>query len=156
MPIMRDSTLESKSASGHCLCGKVEFRVNFPTRWCAHCHCSMCQIAHGAAFVTWVGVPKDKFELISGEKRLSWYASSEQASRGYCNRCGTTLFFRSSRWGVPAAGRDSLRARAAAAVRSARGNCGPRNSAASSRGSGPCRRQGQAHPWAGAASPRRG
>ena len=58
----------------------------------------MCQQAHGAAFVTWVGVPKNQFEFLSEEKHLNWYASSDEASRGYCNRCGTTLLFRSSRW----------------------------------------------------------
>ena len=43
------------------------------------------------------GVPKDQFEFLSEEKHLNWYASSDEASRGYCNRCGTTLLFRSSR-----------------------------------------------------------
>lgn len=95
---MSNLTLKSKSASGQCLCGEVKFRVNFPTRWCAHCHCSMCRMAHGAAFVTWVGVLKNQFEFLSEEKYLNWYASSDEASRGYCNRCGTTLLFCSSRW----------------------------------------------------------
>ena len=54
----------------------------------------MCQQAHGAAFVTWVGVLKDQFEFLSEEKHLNWYASSDAESRGYCNRCGTTLLFR--------------------------------------------------------------
>jgi len=93
-----DTTTKAESASGSCLCGAVEFRVYFPTRWCVHCHCSMCRIAHGAAFVTWVGVLRDQFEFISGEKHLNWYGSSEPASRGHCNRCGSSLLFQSSRW----------------------------------------------------------
>ena len=39
-------------ASGKCLCGAVRFRMRFPSKWVAHCHCTMCRRAHGAAFVT--------------------------------------------------------------------------------------------------------
>ena len=87
-----------QSVCGSCLCGEVEIRINLPTRWCVHCHCSMCRSAHGAAFVTWVGLVQDQFELTSGENHLTWYESSEGAFRGYCNGCGTPLLFRSHRW----------------------------------------------------------
>ena len=95
---MIDTTAREKSASGSCLCGAVGYRVYFPTRWCVHCHCSMCRAAHGAAFVTWVGVLRDQFEFIAGENNLRWYGSSEPASRGHCNHCGSPLLFHSSRW----------------------------------------------------------
>ena len=95
---MIDKNSSAKSARGSCLCGAVEYQVYFPTRWCVHCHCSMCRAAHGAAFVTWVGVLRDQFEFISGEKYLTWYESSETAFRGHCNRCGSPLVFHSSRW----------------------------------------------------------
>jgi hypothetical protein len=81
---------------GACLCGAVQFRVETPTLWCAHCHCSMCQRAHGAAFVTWVGVPEDKAWI--DETRLTWFESSAGAGRGFCATCGSSLFFRSKRW----------------------------------------------------------
>ena len=29
---------------------------------------------------------------------LRWYASSAEASRGFCSRCGSPMLFRSSRW----------------------------------------------------------
>ena len=83
---------------GSCLCSKVSLQIEGPSKWCAHCHCSMCQSAHGAAFVTWVGVPTDKFHLASGEPQLTWYNSSEAAQRGFCRDCGSTLFFRGERW----------------------------------------------------------
>ncbi len=41
---------------------------------------------------------RDQFEFMSGEKRLTWYESSEAAFRGHCNRCGSPLVFHSSRW----------------------------------------------------------
>lgn len=82
--------------TGGCLCGEVEFATDAEHLWCAHCHCTMCQQAHGAAFVTWAGYPEDAVTL-SG-KKLVWYQSSTEAERGFCGQCGTTLFFRSKKW----------------------------------------------------------
>lgn len=82
---------------GACLCGEVRFEYQPPSLWCAHCHCSLCQRAHGAPVVTWVGVPQDKFTLITGDS-LRWYRSSADSERGFCANCGSTLLFRSERW----------------------------------------------------------
>ena len=82
---------------GSCLCEAVRLRVTAPTKWCAHCHCSMCQRAHGSAFVTWVGVDETRFELLS-DAMLRWYKSSAPARRGFCSQCGSPLLFQSSRW----------------------------------------------------------
>jgi hypothetical protein len=56
----------------------------------------MCRRAHGAAFVTWVGVARSAFRLLSGEPVR--YRSSEAATRSFCGKCGSTLFFESTRW----------------------------------------------------------
>lgn len=82
---------------GACLCGALQFRVHPPTKWCAHCHCSLCRRAHGAAFVTWVGVELARFELIA-QRTLQWFDSSPGASRGFCAVCGSSVFFKSLRW----------------------------------------------------------
>jgi len=84
--------------TGGCLCGAVRFEVTPPTKWCAHCHCSLCRRAHGAAFVTWFGVERSRFELVAGGDHLSWYRSTPEARRGFCSRCGSTMFFESERW----------------------------------------------------------
>ena len=83
---------------GGCQCGAVRFRIGLPPKWCAHCHCSMCRRAHGAAFVTWVGSESERFELLSGGTELRRYRSSPEATRSFCGRCGTMLFFESGRW----------------------------------------------------------
>ncbi len=83
-------------AGGHCLCGEVTFSINTEHLWCAHCHCTMCQQAHGAAFVTWTGYPDDAITL--NDNKLVWYQSSKEGQRGFCSQCGTTLFFRSVNW----------------------------------------------------------
>jgi hypothetical protein len=85
-------------ASGKCLCGAVRFAISYPTNWVAHCHCTMCQRAHGAAFVTWVSVPAGAFSVTEGQAALKWFHSSKQAERGFCTLCGSSLFFRSEKW----------------------------------------------------------
>ncbi len=89
---------ERESVGGGCLCGAVRFEIVLPSKWCAHCHCTLCRRAHGAGFVTWVGVEASQFRLASGERELRWFESSPPAKRGFCTRCGSTLFFRSTRW----------------------------------------------------------
>jgi hypothetical protein len=48
--------------------------------------------------VTWVGVANDHFELLEGSALLTRYASSADALRSFCSRCGSMLFFTSERW----------------------------------------------------------
>lgn len=88
---------EDHGFTGGCLCGSVRFGVTPPTKWCAHCHCTLCRRAHGAAFVTWVGVDADQFRL-DQDATLQWYESTPGAFRGFCRTCGSTLLFRSDRW----------------------------------------------------------
>lgn len=80
---------------GACLCGAVSFTIQAPSLFCCHCHCRYCRLAHGAAFVTWVGAAQERFELIDPEGRLAWYQSSKQSRRGFCSQCGSTMFFAS-------------------------------------------------------------
>lgn len=44
------------AAQAQCLCGDITLAATLPSLWAAHCHCSLCRRAHGAAFVTWVGM----------------------------------------------------------------------------------------------------
>jgi hypothetical protein len=85
-------------AHGSCLCADVRFHALLPTRWVAHCHCTFCRRAHGAAFVTWAGFDADQVVVDAGAAAPRWYASSPGAERGFCGRCGSPMFFRSTRW----------------------------------------------------------
>ena len=86
------------SYTGGCLCGAVRFEVEPPTKWCAHCHCSLCRRAHGAAFVSWFGVAREQFRFVSGKELLRWYRSTPEARRGFCPECGSTILFEGDRW----------------------------------------------------------
>lgn len=82
---------------GSCLCGAVRLEAD-ASKWCAHCHCSMCRRAHGAGHVLWVGLDEGAFRIVSGAETLGRYASSPGAERSFCTRCGTPMLFRSQRW----------------------------------------------------------
>jgi len=90
--------MSAASIGGGCLCGAVRFSVSLPPKWVAHCHCSMCRRAHGAAFVTWVGNLRENFRLDAGAEVLATYRSSGAAARHFCSRCGSMLFFESRNW----------------------------------------------------------
>lgn len=88
----------NKQVKGSCFCGAIGFTAKLPSKWCAHCHCSMCRKTHGAGYVTWVGFDRNQVTLTQGEVQLAWFDSSEDAQRGFCTNCGSSLFFRSERW----------------------------------------------------------
>ena len=78
-------------ASGACLCGGVRFDVRGPVRDVVVCHCGQCRRTHGhvAAYTSaaWADV------AFSSDATLAWYASSKAARRGFCSRCGASLFW---------------------------------------------------------------
>ena len=83
--------------TGGCFCGAVRFYFDLPSKWCAHCHCTMCRRIHGAGYVTWVGVNSGQFRFTRDE-HVQWYKSSPEARRGFCNECGSSMLFESTRW----------------------------------------------------------
>lgn len=81
----------TKTIKGHCLCGGVQFETGEIHHLDA-CHCAMCQRWTGGPFL---GADYRNGEVtITKDETLSWYASSEWARRGFCNTCGSSLFYR--------------------------------------------------------------
>ena len=85
------------SVAGSCFCGAVLFTVDMPTMFNAHCHCTMCQRVHGAAYVTWIGVPEHQLRVTAGADVLRHFASSVHGKRSFCTVCSSSLFCRSTR-----------------------------------------------------------
>ena len=90
--------VNKEAIDGGCYCGKVQYQVRLPVKWCAHCHCTQCRHTQGAPIITWFGVDDKNFQIIKGENDICWFESSEQAKRGHCSHCGTPLFFLGQRW----------------------------------------------------------
>ncbi|MCB0405836.1 MAG: GFA family protein [Bdellovibrionales bacterium] len=89
---------ETNSAKGQCLCGSVRYEFELPSKFVAHCHCSLCRRASGAPFVTWIGTWEAKLHISDLERNLAMYHSTAEGLRQFCKKCGTQLFFRSPRW----------------------------------------------------------
>ncbi|MCV2863869.1 GFA family protein [Albidovulum sediminicola] len=77
---------------GGCLCGGVAFETQGPLRAVVACHCSQCRQTSGHVWAA-TSVALDRFRLIA-DTTLGWYDSSTAARRGFCRRCGASLFWK--------------------------------------------------------------
>lgn len=59
----------------------------------SNCHCKMCRKHHGAAYVTFIRIAREGFELLRGADQIRTYASSPGAERRFCANCGAKLLF---------------------------------------------------------------
>ncbi len=75
--------------TGRCLCGAVKFTAATVETDFEVCHCGMCR--------RWAGSPlfaaNAEGVVFDGEESLAVYDSSEWASRGFCSKCGSSLFY---------------------------------------------------------------
>jgi hypothetical protein len=78
--------------TGQCMCGEVKFKATGEATGIVSCHCKQCQQLHGN-YNPMMVVDKDKFE-VENEEHLAWYHSSEEKSRGFCNKCGAAMLMR--------------------------------------------------------------
>jgi hypothetical protein len=82
---------------GGCSCGAVRYRATGAPLNARICHCRMCQKAIGAAFNARVVFRLDDVEIEGG---AAYHHTSEALERGFCPRCGTTLFSRRTGMGI--------------------------------------------------------
>ncbi len=77
--------------SGGCLCGGVRYRVSGALRPIVICHCTQCRRMTGHVMAATAARRAD-FQLLEA-RELKWYEASGVARRGFCGRCGSTLFW---------------------------------------------------------------
>jgi len=77
--------------TGSCLCGAVRYRVTGPLRQVVGCHCSQCRKQTGH-YMAATGVRLKYFEMVE-DQGLAWYRASDFARRGFCQVCGSTMFW---------------------------------------------------------------
>ena len=76
---------------GSCLCGAVRVSAKTVSNKLGACHCGMCRKWGGGPLMAVECGTEVSFE---GEENISVYNSSEWAERGFCNQCGSHLFYR--------------------------------------------------------------
>ncbi len=77
--------------SGSCLCGATLITAKSISKNVGACHCSMCRKWSGGPLMAVDCGTDVSFE---GEENISVFKSSEWAERGFCNKCGSHLFYR--------------------------------------------------------------
>ncbi|RJL05248.1 GFA family protein [Paracoccus siganidrum] len=81
---------ERSDFTGQCLCGAVRFAGHAADQPFHVCHCGQCR--------RWSGHYWSAFEAeelrIDERDALRWFRSSQQAERGFCRHCGSSLFWR--------------------------------------------------------------
>lgn len=78
-------------ASGSCLCGGVHIGVKTMSKELGACHCTMCRHWGGGPLMTVDCGTEVSFQ---DEENISVFDSSDWAERGFCNKCGSHLFYR--------------------------------------------------------------
>jgi hypothetical protein len=78
--------------TGSCLCGGVRFTLSGKLRNSVACHCVQCRKTSGH-YVSATQVRPEQLDITHNET-LAWYQSSPKAERGFCNLCGSSLFWR--------------------------------------------------------------
>ena len=81
-----------KFLTASCLCKGVKFKTKGEHRNVSNCHCIQCRKTHGI-YGAYSNV-KDKDIKFINKKNLSWFKSSKNAKRGFCKKCGASIFFK--------------------------------------------------------------
>lgn len=81
--------------AGGCLCGAVRYTLRSAPKGASLCHCRSCQRATGSAYFPFLFVTEGDLD-ISGQvtEFTSTGASGKQIHRGFCGKCGSTVFGR--------------------------------------------------------------
>lgn len=74
---------------GQCLCGAVQVTARVDAPRLRACHCDMCRQHTSGAFFSLETLP----DSITVTGPAQTFKSSEWASRGFCPKCGSTLWY---------------------------------------------------------------
>ncbi|MCH9672111.1 MAG: GFA family protein [Gammaproteobacteria bacterium] len=77
---------------GSCVCKAVRYEAHGRLRDIVVCHCNECRKMSGH-FTAATAVHAANLRLVD-DSGLRWFRSSKGARRGFCSRCGSTLFWK--------------------------------------------------------------
>ena len=79
----------SETRKGGCLCGAVRYEAETDGRFSV-CYCKMCQRWASGVFM---GAPTAAFTVTSGDDVLTVARTSDWATRGFCSKCGSNIYY---------------------------------------------------------------
>jgi hypothetical protein len=79
--------------SGHCLCGAITYMAKAASHDVNACHCGMCR--------RWTGGPLlyihvEGKPVFKGTEAIGVFRSSDWGERGFCKKCGSILFWKTT------------------------------------------------------------
>ena len=83
---------KSTSKIAECLCGSIKLKIIGKLRNVINCHCSQCMKTHGN-FASYTNSLEENITYIR-KSTLRWYHSSNFAKRGFCSKCGASVFYK--------------------------------------------------------------
>ena len=75
-----------------CLCVGIQLKAKGLFRDVSNCHCRQCMKTHGN-YAAYTNTPEQDIKFIK-KGTLKWFKSSKKAKRGFCNKCGASMFFK--------------------------------------------------------------
>jgi len=84
--------MKKLSLRASCLCGGVQLKTQGYHRNIQNCHCIQCLKTHGH-YAAYTSVEERNVKFLK-KITLKWFKSSKRAKRGFCNKCGASLFFK--------------------------------------------------------------
>jgi len=84
--------MKKLSLTASCLCGGIKLKTQGYHRNVQNCHCIQCMKTHGH-HAAYTNVEERNVEFLK-KRTLKWFKSSKRAKRGFCNKCGASLFFK--------------------------------------------------------------
>ena len=84
--------MKKLSLKASCLCGGIQLRTQGYHRNVQNCHCIQCMKTHGH-HAAYTNVEERNVKFLK-KRTLKWFKSSKRAKRGFCNKCGASLFFK--------------------------------------------------------------
>ena len=84
--------MKKLSLKASCLCGGVKLITQGYHRNVQNCHCIQCMKTHGH-HAAYTNVEERNVKFLK-KRTLKWFRSSTKAKRGFCNKCGASLFFK--------------------------------------------------------------
>ena len=83
---------KNRSLSASCLCKGIVMTIKGDFRPVVNCHCIQCTKTHGN-YAAYTSVLEESITYKS-KNTLKWFSSSAKAKRGFCKKCGASVFFK--------------------------------------------------------------
>ena len=83
---------KNRSLNASCLCKGIVMTIKGEFRPVVNCHCIQCTKTHGN-YAAYTSVLEENITYKS-KSTLKWFSSSTKAKRGFCAKCGASVFFK--------------------------------------------------------------